>query len=78
MQRPGLLNLKPFKNNKPDIMTVKYIDTLIEQYRIQQENILAERMERANKERADIQAYLNRPVLNTIEELRAGIEEDKK
>jgi hypothetical protein len=78
LQKPGLLNLKPFKNHKPDIMTVKYIDTLIDQYRVRLERIEQERIERAIKERADIQAYLNRPVLRSIEELREGIEEDNK
>lgn len=78
LQNPGLLNLKPFKNHKPDVMTVKYIDTLIDQYRVRLEKIEQERMERAKKERADIQAYLNRPVLRSIEELREGIEEDNK
>jgi Asp-tRNA(Asn)/Glu-tRNA(Gln) amidotransferase B subunit len=78
LQKPGLLNLKPFKNHKPDIMTVKYVDTLIEQYSERLKKIELERMERAKKERADIQAYLNRPLLSSIEELREGIEEDNK
>jgi hypothetical protein len=78
LQKPGLLNLKPFKSHKPDTMTVKYIDTLIDQFRVRVEKIEQERMERAKKERADIHAYLNRPVLRSIEELREGIEEDNK
>jgi hypothetical protein len=78
LQKPGLLNLKPFKSHKPDIMTVKYVDTLIDQYHVRLKKIELERMERAKKERADIQAYLNRPLLRSIEELREGIEEDNK
>jgi hypothetical protein len=78
LQKSGLLNLKPFKSHKPDIMTVKYVDTLIDQYRVRLKKIELERMERAKKEQADLQAYLNRPLLRSIEELREGIEEDNK
>jgi hypothetical protein len=59
-------------------MTVNYVDTLIEQYRERLKKIELERMERAKKERADIEAYLNRPLLRSIDELRKGIEEDNK
>jgi hypothetical protein len=78
VQKPGLLNLKPFKDHKPDVMTVKYIDNIIDDYRVRLEKRDQERMERAKKERADIYAYLNRPLLRSLEELREGIEEDKK
>lgn len=78
LQKPGLLNLKPFKSHKPDIMTVKYVDTLIDQCRVRLKKIELERMERVKKEQADLQAYLNRPLLRSIEELREGIEEDNK
>jgi hypothetical protein len=78
VQKSGLLNLKPFKSHRPDVMTVKYIDILLDQHRVLLEKIEQERMERARKERADIYAYLNRPLLRSIEELRKGIEEDNK
>lgn len=78
VQKPGLLNLKPFKDHRPDVMTVKYVDNLIDQYRIRVETIEQERMERAKKERADIYAYLHRPLLRSLEELREGREEDFK
>jgi len=29
-QKPGLLNLKPFKEMKPDFMTLKYVDHFLE------------------------------------------------
>jgi len=50
LQKPGLLNLKPFKSHKPDIMTVKYIDTLVDQFRIRVEKIELERKERVKKQ----------------------------
>jgi len=77
LQKPGLLNLKPFKSHKPDIMTVKYIDTLVDQFRIRVEKIELERKERVKKQWIETQAFLNRPLLRSIEELREGIEEDR-
>jgi len=29
-QKPGLLNLKPFKEMKPDFMTLRYVDHFLE------------------------------------------------
>jgi hypothetical protein len=70
-QKPGLLNLKPFKEMKPDFMTLRYVDHFL-QLKENERNRWAEQKLQAKKDAESKAAQLAaEKAKRTPEEIRA-------